>query len=52
MGWWGGYRRSKLGVTDDLTFLIRSRAVEGDMMGTKVEKRIVVDVPAGTAYSQ
>jgi uncharacterized membrane protein len=39
-------------ATDDLSFPIGFGSVEGDVMSTKVEKRIVVDVPVSTAYNQ
>jgi uncharacterized membrane protein len=34
------------------SFLIGFGSVKGDVMSTKVEKRIVVDVPVSTAYNQ
>jgi hypothetical protein len=39
-------------ATDDLSYFIGFASVKGDVMGTKVEKRIVVNVPVGTAYNQ
>jgi uncharacterized membrane protein len=39
-------------ATDDLSYFIGFASVKGDVMGTKVEKRIVVNVPVSTAYNQ
>ena len=41
-------RGEQTSATDDLSSLIGFGSVEGDMMSTKVEKRIVVDVPLTT----
>jgi uncharacterized membrane protein len=48
----GRARAEQTEATDDLSYFIGFASVKGDVMSTKVEKRIVVDVPVSTAYKQ